>query len=49
MARISAVFHTPLREVLAMPWDQILLWWAEARDIHAETWGRLPAQRNGGD
>ncbi|MCO5083094.1 MAG: hypothetical protein M9955_15745 [Rhizobiaceae bacterium] len=41
MARISAIFHTPLPQLLAMRWDEGLLWWPLARDVHAETFGLM--------
>ncbi len=26
-----------------MDWDEIVAWWSEGAEIHAETWGLLPA------
>lgn len=41
MARVAATLATPLPVVLAMTWDEMLLWWAEAREIDGETWGGM--------
>lgn len=35
------MLHTPLRDVLALDWDECLLWWREADRIHAETYGLM--------
>ena len=43
VARIANTFHTPLPQILAMPWDRVLVWWPEAIAVHAETFGRLRA------
>ena len=32
---------TPIDVVLAWPWHRMLFTWAEARDMHADTWGLL--------
>ncbi|WP_196804909.1 hypothetical protein [Methylopila sp. M107] len=40
---MSAIFATPLPQVMAMDWDEICGWWAQAADVHADTWGLLPA------
>lgn len=37
-ARVASTLSTPLPAVLAMTWDEMLMWWAEAREIDAETW-----------
>ncbi|WP_159602089.1 hypothetical protein [Starkeya nomas] len=39
--RVSATFSTPLADVMAMHWDELLLWWNEARDIDRERWAPL--------
>ncbi len=41
VARVAAVLSTPLPAVMAMSWDELLLWWCEADDIDRETWGVL--------
>lgn len=38
---MSATFSTPLDRVMAMYWDDVILWWAEARDIDGERWAPL--------
>lgn len=43
VGRVSAIFATPLPQVLEMPWDEIVSWWAEGADVYAETWGVVPA------
>ncbi|GLK74690.1 hypothetical protein [Ancylobacter dichloromethanicus] len=45
--RVSATFSTPLPAVMAMFWDDVLLWFHEARDIDRERWAplRLLAER----
>ncbi|QFR32370.1 hypothetical protein [Ancylobacter sp. TS-1] len=49
--RVSATFSTPLPAVMAMYWDEVLLWFHEARDIDRERWAplRLLAARAAGD
>lgn len=39
--RVSATFSTPLPAVMAMYWDDVLLWFHEARDIDRERWAPL--------
>ncbi|MEZ5782054.1 MAG: hypothetical protein R3D70_10560 [Rhizobiaceae bacterium] len=36
MARIAHTLATPLPQLLAMDWDEALLWWPHARSIHDE-------------
>lgn len=43
VGRVAAILATPLPQVMAMDWDEIVLWWAEADAIHADTWGLLPS------
>ena len=38
---MSATFATDLEKVLAMPWDEVIAWWAEAMDIDRERWAPL--------
>jgi hypothetical protein len=44
VARVASLLSTPLPTVMAMTWDDLLLWWDEAREIDRETWAhmRLP-------
>ncbi len=44
-ARVASVLSTPLPAVMAMTWDEVLLWWCEADDIDRETWGVLRGGR----
>lgn len=43
MAQVGA--HTGMRwspaEIAAMHWDELMLWFDEARAIYDQTWGRL--------
>lgn len=39
--RAATGAHTPIDAVLAWPWHRMLFVWAEARDMHEETWGLL--------
>lgn len=41
VGRVSATFSTPLATVMAMYWDEVLLWWHEARDIDRERWAPM--------
>ncbi|WP_202618516.1 MULTISPECIES: hypothetical protein [unclassified Ensifer] len=41
MATVASYLHTPLPAVMALWWDEVLLWHEEARRIHAETFGLL--------
>lgn len=36
MARISHTLNTALPDLLALYWDEALLWWPHARAIHEE-------------
>lgn len=38
---MAATFSTPLSEVLAMEWDELIRWWAEAKGIDRERWAQL--------
>jgi hypothetical protein len=38
---VAATFSTPLSEILAMPWDELTLWWTEAKAIDRERWEPL--------
>ncbi|WP_170132327.1 hypothetical protein [Hoeflea marina] len=35
------MFSTPLDQVFAMEWDKLLMWFVEANEVHAETWGQM--------
>lgn len=39
--RAASGSHTAIDTVLAWPWHKMLFVWAEARDIHEESWGLL--------
>lgn len=43
VGQVAAIFATPLPAVMAMGWDEILGWWGEADDVHAQTWGLMPS------
>jgi hypothetical protein len=38
---VSAVFSTSIIDIERIYWDRLLLWFAEAKETHAETWGLL--------
>jgi hypothetical protein len=38
---VSAVFSTSITDIERIYWDRLLLWFAEAGSVHAETWGLL--------
>lgn len=40
-ARVAATLATPIDRVLGMRWDEMLLWYVEAREIDRETWAYL--------
>ena len=40
-ARVAAILSTPLPAVMAMDWDDVVLWWAEAMAVDRETRVRL--------
>lgn len=39
--RAAAGSNTPIDTVLSWPWHKTLIVWAEAQEIHEETWGLL--------
>lgn len=44
-AGVASVLSTPLPVVMAMTWDEVVLWWSEANDIDRQTWGFLRGDR----
>jgi hypothetical protein len=38
---VSATFGGGWDAAMALPWDELILRWAEAAELHDDTWGAL--------